>query len=113
MSDKLKLRAVIQSISEITTTDEGAKWLSFEIKTISDWATELPVKIYKKAEYAEHAENFVKYNKVGDVVDLELSLSGNRHNGNLYVNLNLWKIEKVKGDETEKKAEPIEDDLPF
>jgi hypothetical protein len=111
---KVNAKAVIQSISEITTTENGAKWLSFRADTLEEYSQLIEVKIYKKQEYAEHAENFVKYNKVGDTVDLELSVSCREYNEKIFTNLNLWKCTKVETG-TPAPAAPVaaEDDMPF
>lgn len=114
---KVEVKAVIQSISEVTTTATGAKWLTFRAQTIEDYSQVIEVKIFKKAEYSEHADNFVKYNKVGDVLNLELSIQCSLHeeSGRIFTNLNLWKSTKV---ETAPQPTPVpsnseDDDLPF
>ncbi len=118
---KVEVKAVIQSISEVTTTGTGSKWLTFRAKTIEDYSQVIEVKIFKKAEYAEHADNFVKYNKVGDTLQLDLSIQCSLHeaSGRIFTNLNLWKSAKVEtAPPVPKTPEAIaqsndEDDLPF
>lgn len=115
---KVEVKAVIQSISEVTETKTGGKWLNFRAKTEEDYSQVIEVKIFKKKEYAEHADNFGKYNKVGDLVQLELSVQCSTHEptGRIFTNLNLWKCTKIEG-ETPTPPAPItsgdKDDLPF
>ena len=108
---KVRVKAVIKSVGEITTTDNGAKWFNFRADTVEEYPTLIEVKVYKKAEHAEHADNFIKYNKVGDTVDLELSIRTNEWKDKLFTSLNLWSIKKVEG--TEPVKEEVVDDLQF
>ena len=110
---KVEVRATIKTVGEITTTDSGAKWLNFRAETVEEYPTLIEVKIYKKPEHAEHADNFVKYNKVGDLVDLELSIRTNEWKDKLFTSLNLWKITKVEGDKAPTPVVGTSDDLPL
>ena len=109
---KVEVNATIVSISEIVTGDNGHKRLTFRAKTLEDYSQTIEVKLYKKAEYAEHVDNFVKYNKIGDKVALELSVQCNEYQDKIFTNLNLWKISKIEG-EAAPKLEAEEIDLPF
>ena len=109
---KVEVNATIESISEIVTGDNGHKRLTFRAKTIEDYSQLIEVKLYKKAEFAEHVDNFVKYNKVGDKVSLELSIQCNEYQDKIFTNLNLWKISKLEGEATPVVREEVED-LPF
>ncbi|PHR23600.1 MAG: hypothetical protein COA36_16850 [Desulfotalea sp.] len=95
---EIKVKAVIQSISGVTETSTGGKWLTFRAKTVEEYSQVIEVKIYKKKEYAEHADKFVQYNKVGDTVDLELKIQSSLHeeSGRMFTNLNLWKCTKLE-----------------
>lgn len=110
---EVKVRAVIQSISEVNETATGAKWLTFRAKTQENYSQLIEVKIFKKKEYAEHADNFVKYNKVGDLVDLELNVQCSAHepSDRIFTNLQLWKATKVEGQTA--TPDTIGNDLPY
>ena len=54
--------------------------------------------MYKGAEYSEHVDNFVKYNKVGDEVEVEFTIRHQEYQGKIYNSLNHWKITKVTED---------------
>ena len=72
----------------------------------------------------EKVQNFQKYNKVGQEVNVEFNVSTNEYKGNYYTSLSAWKInsieapkdEKYKGKKeyTEPLAQEYEDNsLPF
>ena len=68
----------------------------------------------------EHVDNFIKYNKVGDLVDVQFSISSREYNGNYYTDLRAFRVDKVEAGKPQKaepqpqKAEPQQtDDLPF
>ncbi len=68
----------------------------------------------KKAEYAEHVDNFLKFNKVGDNVELEFTIrhrdfewkDGTEDVQNI---LSHWKIEKI----VQEQPKEENDLLPF
>jgi hypothetical protein len=112
---KLNVNAKIISITDVTTTDTGAKWLSFRAETLEDYTQTIEVKIYKKAEYAQHADNFVKFNHVGDEVALELNVECRPYQEKIFTNLSMWRCEKITKDEPQVAAilAAESDDLPF
>ena len=72
----------------------------------------------------EKVQNFQKYNKVGQEVNVEFNVSTNEYKGNYYTSLSAWKImssetpkdEKYSGKKeyTQPLAQNFEqDDLPF
>ena len=112
---KVNVRATIQSIGSVNEAASGAKWLTFRAKTVEDYSQLIEVKIFKKKEYAEHADNFVKYNQVGDLVDMELSIQCSAHepSDRIFTNLNLWNIKKVTEEPAANPPPPVSDSLPF
>ena len=114
---KIEVTATIQSISEVVTGDNGHKRLTFRAQTSEEYSQLSEVGMYKKSEYAEHVDNFVKYNKVGDVCKLELTIRVNEHNNKLYTNLQLWKCDKLEASNDLPAPPPIgsddPDSLPF
>ena len=111
---KLNVNAKIISITDVTTTDTGAKWLSFRAETLEDYSQTIEVKIYKKAEYAQHADNFVKFNQVGDSVALELNVECRPYQEKIFTNLSLWRCDKLETSEPAPAIASEEgEDLPF
>ena len=71
---------------------------------------------------AEKVENFYKYNKLGDMVEVEFNVSTNEWQGKYFTSLQVWKIMKSKdADNIDAPFEMIpsdqtnqdSDDLPF
>ena len=91
--------------------------------------------IYGSGEHFDKAEKFLKYNKVGDNVEVEYKASVKEYNGKTYNGISAWKVnnlsykkqaheeiksssatEKVSEKQFENKTEQpaqIDDDLPF
>jgi len=109
-----KVKGKIKSISEKKTLDNGAVILDYVLEETSEngYVTPYAISMYKKAEYAEHVDNFIEFNKVGNEVEVEFTIRGSEYNGRIYNNLNHWRIESVSNG----TAAPVEeggDSLPF
>lgn len=68
----------------------------------------------------EKVENFEKYNKVGDVVDVEFNVNTNEWQGKYFTSLAAWKIMKANADDVQDapfemtdELEPQKNDLPW
>lgn len=112
-----KIKGTISKIGEVKQLDNGASVLDYIVDNTSDngYVTQYNFGMYKKPEYAEHIENFSKFNKVGDVVEVEFTIRGQEYKGKIYNSLNHWKCEKVENTalSPELTATSPEDDLPF
>jgi len=107
-----KMKGTITKIGEKKTLDNGAVALDYVVTETSDngYTTPYSFNMYNKAEYAEHVDNFIEYNKIGDEVEIEFTIRGNEYNGKVYNSLSHWRCDKVS------KPEKILDDgssLPF
>ena len=63
----------------------------------------------------EKVDNFVKYNKVGDVVDVDFNVSTREWEGRYFTSLSAWKVFKANA-EAAQVPSPADDpanDLPF
>lgn len=112
--ENLKVRGTISEITEIKTLENGASVLDYvvDVTSANGYVTRMKFGMYKKAEYTEHINNFVKFNKVGDVVDVEFTIRGQEYNGKVYNSLNHWRCDKVEMSES-VAVEPAKEDLPF
>ena len=54
-------------------------------------------------------DNFIKFNKVGQEVDVDFNVQTNEYKDKYYTSLQAWKIFKAEA----KASEVVEDDLPF
>ena len=115
-----KINGKITSIGDVKELENGAKAVNYIVEHTNEngYSTKYNVGLYKGQQYAEHVDNFVKYNKVGDEVELEFTIRSTEYNGKIYNNLNHWKITKVgsannaQTTKTVKQEEEVED-LPF
>jgi hypothetical protein len=106
----------IASIEAIKTLENGAKVVNYIVDETNDkgYTTKFNIGMYKGQEYAEHVENFVKYNKVGDEVEVEFTIRSTEYNGKIYNNLNHWKINKLGTTPNALvTSEASDDGLPF
>ena len=117
---------VIGTISEIgKVEDAGAgRKLKFRIKTDEIGSETMEFEMYKGSEYFEHLDNFSKYNKVGDKVEVEWNLRTYHWEPNgkdkIFTSLSCWKVEKAQVAEyPQATPDPqigdnkVVDDLPF
>jgi len=113
-----KVKGAISKIGEKKVLDNGATLLDYVVEETNEngYITKYKFGMYKKAEYAEHVDNFIKFNKVGNNVEVEFTVrhrdfewkDGTEDVQNM---LNHWKISNVSEVPTEN-AEEIQD-LPF
>ncbi len=111
-----KVRGTISSISEKKTLDNGSVVLDYVVDSTSDngYVTQYNFGMYKKPEYAEHVDNFIQFNKIGDVVDVEFTVRSQVYNEKVYNNLNHWRCDKIEMSEsTVIETAKDEDDLPL
>jgi hypothetical protein len=120
MSD-LTMTGKILKVLEVEkgTSKAGKDWqkINFVLSTGSEYNPEVAFQIFGE----ERVESFIKYNKVGQVVDVSFNISSREYNGKYFHNLDAWKI--FKSDSAEPNQAPLkevelekasaEDDLPF
>ena len=110
---ELKINGTIKVIGELKTWDSGFSKVEFVVTTQEQYPQDVRFEIVK-----DKAENFLKFNKVGDSVDVSFNVRGNEYNDKYYVNLEAWKVFKSDGatsPATTTAKEMIEegDPLPF
>lgn len=113
----LQVTGTITKILEVEkgTSKAGKEWqkINFVIDTKAEFNPEVCFQIFGE----EKVENFTKYNKVGNEVDVSFNVSSREFNGKYYHNLDAWKVFKAEADtstpETAKVAMAEESDLPF
>ena len=117
-----KVKGTIKSIS--TPEDVGtARKLFFRIDNGEQYNNILEFELYKGAEYVEHIDNFIKYNKVNDSVEVEFNIKTfnwkPEADNKIFTSLACWKVEKAEATvadnttvQTNNDPTP-DDDLPF
>lgn len=106
----------ILRIDELKTFDSGFKLVEWVVKTDEQYPQVLKLQSNK-----DKAEDLIKYNKVGDKVDVSINLRGREWTNpegevKVFNTLEAWKVFKAKNDD--KLEEPVSDskennDLPF
>ena len=94
------------------TTAAGKNWqkLSFILETTEDYNNLYCFEVFGD----EKVEQFLKYNKVGQEVDVSFNVQTNEYKGKYYTSLQSWKIFKAEaGEATPEVAQEEADDLPF
>jgi hypothetical protein len=121
-----KLTGKISSISEKQTFDSGAAKITFRVDTEDQYNDDYEFELYKGDKYLEHLDNFLKFNKVGDNVEVEFNLKSKlwtnpkTNEQRTFTSLSCWKIEKLEGSQPTSAPEPQLEtssddnlDLPF
>ena len=106
----MEIQGKIKLIGDLQTFDSGFKKREFVITTEDKYPQDIKFEVTK-----EKAEEFTKYQKVGQDVKVLFDIRGNEYNGKYYVNLEAWRVE---GQEMTKAVEMVESklhetDLPF
>jgi len=121
-----EIKGTIKSISAIETAGQGKK-LSFRINTEEQYNPIAEFEMYKGADYLEHLDNFIKYNKVNDSVLVEFNLKTYNWkpetDNKIFTSLSCWKVTKVDSETPPQSqaSEPFpevenqgsDDELPF
>ena len=92
------------------TSKAGKEWqkLTFVVETNEEYNNVYPFEVFG----VEKVENFTKFNKVGQSVDVDFNVSANEWQGKYFTSLIAWKVFKAQ-DDTEKQPLQEEGDLPF
>ena len=110
----LQLKGTIKVIGEKQTFDSGFQKVEFVITTNDEkYPQDVKFEIVQ-----DKVDDFLKYNKVGSVVDVDFNVRGNEYKEKYYVSLSAWKVFKSTA---EAPATDIgvpataigADDLPF
>lgn len=112
------VKGTIKTITEVEVLPTGAAKLSYRIDTGEDYNNLWEFEIYKGVDHVEHAHNFVKYNNVGDVVEVEFNIRPRvwEEKDKVFTTLSHWKCTKVEGAEAPSAPDTNsadDGDLPF
>ena len=115
----------IKSIGEIKTFKAGFKVVKFVV--VDDSSSEYPQYLELQCTQ-DKADNLIKFNKVGDVVDCSINLRGRewinpQGETKVFNTIEAWKVFKAEGATASTPAAPFQpatdikeeeqDDLPF
>ena len=93
------VKGKIKSISEPEVVGAGKK-LSFRIDNGEQYSNIMEFELYKGADYIEHIDNFIKYNKVDDSVEVEFNIKTfnwkPEADNKIFTSLSCWKVTKAE-----------------
>ena len=122
MSERV-FKGRIQHISEVKTgiTKTGDNWKKVEFlveeETSSQYKETVVFTIFGSGDKVSKVDNFLNYNKLGDLVEVKYSFKGREYNGNLFNTIEAWYIGgQGKPQTVSDNAVPDfdeDDDLPF
>jgi hypothetical protein len=92
------------------TSKAGKEWqkVTFVAETSEEYNNLYAFEIFGE----EKVENFNKFNKVGDLVNVEFNVSCNEWQGKYFTSLSAWRVEKAGASEPAQQEEESET-LPF
>jgi len=96
---------ILETVSGVSKADKAWKKTSFILETSEEYNNIYCFEVFGE----EKVDNFIKFNKVGQEVDVDFNVQTNEYKDKYYTSLQAWKIFKAEA----KAAEVVEDDLPF
>lgn len=89
----LQITGTIKVIGELqsgTSKSSGKEWkkINFVIETEGEYSKKVSFNVFG----GEKVDNFVKYNKVGQRVDVSFEPESREYKGRYYTDLNAWKV---------------------
>ena len=110
-----KITKVLPTLEGVSKVGKEWKKLSFVLETTEEYNNVYCFSVFGD----EKVENFNKYNKVGQEVDVEFNVKTNEWQGKYFTSLEAWKIFKAEVNDIEVNDPEIvdnkseENDLPF
>jgi hypothetical protein len=116
----MQVKGTIRTITEAQTgqTKDGSEWKKITFVVANNDGYEGAEQLYAFEIFgAEKVDNFLKYNSVGDSVDVDFNIRTNEYNGKYYTSLQAWKVYKENAT-TQQAPQPsiseeIDDEDPF
>tara|TARA_R110000744_G_scaffold17850_1_gene48094 strand:+ start:2256 stop:2624 length:369 start_codon:yes stop_codon:yes gene_type:complete len=111
---------VINELESGVSKSSGKSWkkISFVIETEGDYPKTVCFGIFGE----EKVDNFVKFNKIGQRVDVSFDVESREYKGKYYTDLNAWKVFTNKGEagdsatsaeQRQATAASSDDSMPF
>ena len=106
-----KITKVLDVEKGVSKSDKEWMKMSFVLDTGSQYNPEIAFQLFG----SEKIENFNKYNKVGDEVEVSFNVSSREYNGKYFHNIDAWKVFKGTKEAPQLNNSDAEDgsDLPF
>ena len=106
-----KITKVLETQSGTSAAGKDWQKLAFILQTTEDYNNLYCFDVFGE----DKVEQFLKYNRVGQDVDVSFNVQTNEYKGKYYTSLQAWKIFKAEAsdDTVEQPQDEAKDDLPF
>jgi hypothetical protein len=113
----MQVTGTIKTMTGVQTgqTKDGSEWKKITFVVSNNEGFEGAEQIFAFEIFgAEKVDNFLKYNKEGDTVDVDFNIRTNEYQGKYYTSLQAWKVFKSEATQAQPQASDDDDDsLPF
>lgn len=113
--NELKFNGRIKKIFDVQQgkSSNGNEWKSVDF-LVGETSGDYPQSANFRLFGVEKVDNFMKYNKVGDDVEVSFNLKSREYEGRYFNSLDAWKVFKDNaGSGGSKSNDDEENDLPF
>ena len=116
MSDTIS--GEIVKIGEVQEFSSGSRKVQFVIKNnegYNDQEQVFAFDLFAGASKPEKLDNFLKYNHVGDNVDVSFNIKCNEYKGKYYTNLNAYRVDQQSNDsnQVDDQDDVLDEEPPF
>ena len=108
---ELKQIGKIKLIGDVQQFDSGFKKVEFVVTSDGEYPQDIKFEIVQ-----DKVDNFLKFNDVGQKVEVSFNIRGNEYQGKHYVSLQAWKVftlDKAQEQSAPVNSNAVADDLPF
>jgi len=109
----MQVTAKITKVMEATsgTSAAGKEWkkISFIAETTEEYNNLYCFEVFGE----EKVDNFLKFNKIGQLVDIDFNVKTNEWKGKYFTSLQAWKIFKAEDGMTVPPPMEEQSDMPF
>ncbi len=114
---ELVIKGTIKAIGEVQTISDKFKKVEFAIETNDQYPKLVSFQVTN-----DKIDNFLKFNKVGNLVEVKFNAESKEFNGRYFTNLTAWKVQnesaqpsgtKQESNTSANEVEYEESDLPF
>ena len=115
---ELVIKGTIKTIGDVNVVSDKFKKVEFGIETSDQYPKLVAFQITN-----DKIDNFLKYNKVGQSVEVKFNAESKEYNGRFFTNLTAWRVQNLATNTqaqntapalpTQNEVEVEESDLPF
>ena len=115
---ELVIKGTIKTIGEVNVVSDKSKKVEFSIETADQYPKIVSFQITN-----DKIDNFLKYNKVGQSVEVKFNAESKEYNGRFFTNLTAWRVQNLATNTQGQNTAPAlptqnevsveESDLPF